>query len=120
MMSPGAADGGADVGVDEFYQASLIKRRRSTKAEVEARRAALVEIIAEMQPMTVRQVFYQDTVRPIVAKTENGYDTVQTDLVFLRREKHLPYGWIVDNTRWQRKPISYDSVEECLRETARF
>ena len=63
-----------------FYQASPIKRDRSTKAEVEARRAALYAIIATMRPMTVRQVFYQATVRDIVEKTEAGYNKVQTDL----------------------------------------
>ena len=34
-----------------------------------------------MKPMTVRQVFYQATVRGIVEKTEAGYTKVQTDLV---------------------------------------
>ena len=41
------------------YQASPIKRSRSTKAEVEARREALLDIIEDGRPMTVRQVFYQ-------------------------------------------------------------
>ena len=45
-----------------LYQASPIKRLRSTKAEVEQRRAALLEIVAAQKPMTVRQVFYQATV----------------------------------------------------------
>jgi hypothetical protein len=30
-----------------------------------------------MQPMTVRQVFYQATVRGLVEKSECGYDKVQ-------------------------------------------
>ena len=63
------------------YQASQIKRHRATKAEVEERRDALFDIVADMQPMTVRQVFYQATVRGIVEKTEAGYAKVQTDLV---------------------------------------
>jgi len=45
------------------YQASPIKRTRATKAEVEARREALLDIIEAGRPMTVRQVFYQATVR---------------------------------------------------------
>ena len=32
----------------------------------------------------------------------------------------LPYDWLADNTRWQRKPRTFDSVEEALKETARF
>jgi len=51
------------------YQTSPIKRHRSTKAEVEARREALLEIIEAGKPMTVRQVFYQATVRGIVEKS---------------------------------------------------
>jgi hypothetical protein len=104
---------------DPFYGASHIKRR-STKAEIEARRGALRSIVAEMRPMTVRQVFYQATVRGIVEKTEAGYTKVQTDLVQMRRAGRLPYHWLADNTRWQRKPQTFDSVEDALNETARL
>jgi hypothetical protein len=38
------------------------KRHRSTKAEADARSESLLEIVSEMHPMTVRQVFYQATV----------------------------------------------------------
>ena len=70
--------------------------------------------------MTVRQVFYQATVRGIVEKTEAGYTKVQTDLVQMRRAGELPYDWLADNTRWQRKPTTFDSVEEALEDTARL
>jgi hypothetical protein len=70
--------------------------------------------------MTVRQVFYQATVRNIVEKSEAGYKKVQTDLVHMRRAGMLPYHWLADNTRWQRKPTTYDSIGEALRDTARF
>ncbi len=102
------------------YQASPIKRRRSTKAEVEGRREALLGIVAEMQPMTVRQVFYQATVAGIVEKSEAGYSKVQTDLALMRRAGELPYDWLADNTRWQRKPRSFGSIEEALNDTAKF
>jgi hypothetical protein len=106
--------------INPVYQASPIKRHRATKAEMEWRRAALYDIVAEMRPMTVRQVFYQATVRDIVAKTEAGYTKVQTDLAQMRRAGDMPYDWITDNTRWQRKPITYRSIEQALAETARF
>jgi hypothetical protein len=102
------------------YPASLIKRHRSAKAEVERRRDHLFEIVAAMEPMTVRQVFCQATVRGIVEKSEAGYNKVQTDLVLMRRAGSMPYGWLADNTRWQRKPNTFDSVEQALQETARF
>ncbi len=102
------------------YVASPIKRRRSTKAEVEARREALLTIIEAGQPMTVRQVFYQATVHGLVEKAESGYTKVQTDLTLMRRSGALPYSWLADNTRWQRKPRTFNSVEQALRETAQL
>jgi hypothetical protein len=102
------------------YQATHIKRHRATKVEVAARRQALFDIVADMQPMTVRQVFYQATVQDIIEKTEAGYTKVQTDLVQMRRSGLLPYDWLADNTRWQRKPRSFDGIEQALAHTAKF
>ena len=103
-----------------FYLTSQIKRYRATKAEVELRRARLFEIISVMRPMTVRQVFYQAAIRNLVEKSEAGYDKVQADTVRMRRVAKLPYDWLTDNTRWQRKPRTLNGVEEALRETARL
>ena len=100
--------------------ASPIKRHRATKAQVEARRDALLAIIENGRPMTVRQVFYQATVQGLVEKAETGYSKVQVDLTKLRRAGELPYDWLADNTRWQRKPRTFDSVEDALKQTAEF
>jgi hypothetical protein len=102
------------------YQASPIKRHRATKAEVDDRRDQLYEIVKAIWPATVRQTFYQASIRGVVEKTEAGYNKVQTDLVLMRRAGVLPYGWLADNTRWQRKPRTFDSVEQALQETARL
>jgi hypothetical protein len=107
----------AEAGV---YETSPIKRKRSTKAEVGERRQALFDIVQAMEPMTVRQVFYQATVRGLVEKAESGYAKVQVDLTVMRRAGELPYGWLADNTRWQRKPRTFASVEDALRDTAAF
>jgi hypothetical protein len=96
------------------------RRIRSTKAEVEARREALLDIIEAGRPMTVRQVFYQATVRGLVEKAESGYAKVQNDLTLMRRSGELPYYYLADNTRWQRKPRTFGSVKEALEDTARF
>jgi hypothetical protein len=101
-----------------FYPASPIKRNRATKAEVEQRREALFDIIADQKPMTVRQVFYQATVRGLVEKSDAGYNKVGDDLVKMRRAGALPYDWLTDSTRWQRKPRSFDSVQDALEQTA--
>src|SRR3982751_6257423 len=110
----------ASAAIQSSYEAGRIKRHRATKAEIEQRRCALYRIVASGRPMTVRQVFYQATVRGLVEKTESGYDKVQTDLVQMRRAGVLPYGWLADNTRWQRRPRTYSSVQQALEETARF
>lgn len=103
------------------YQASHIKRGpRATKEAVIGRRQHLYNIVAAMKPMTVRQVFYQATVRNVVEKSEAGYNKVQTDLVQMRRAGTLPYSWLADNTRWQRKPLTFNSVQDALDDTARF
>jgi hypothetical protein len=104
---------------DLVYRASLIKRHRASKAEVERRRDSFFEIVSEMKPMTVRQIFYQASVRGIVDKSEAGYNKVQNDLVEMRRAGVLPYDWLADNTRWQRKPRTFRSVEQALNDTAR-
>jgi hypothetical protein len=102
------------------YQTSPIKRNRATKDEVAARRSALAAILAEGRPMTVRQVFYQATVKGVIEKTEAGYAKVQTDLVVMRKSGAIPYEWLADNTRWQRRPNTFGSVQEALEETARL
>jgi hypothetical protein len=104
----------------EIYPASHIRRHRATKAEVEHRRESLLATVTEMRPMTVRQVFYQASVRGIVGKSEAGYTKVQTDLVQMRRAGMLPYNWLADNTRWQRKPRTFSSVQQALDDTARL
>ena len=104
----------------DVYQASPIKRHRATMGEVEGRRDSLFSIVSGMKPMTVRRVFYQATVRNIVEKSEAGYTKVQTDLVQMRRAGVLPYDWLAENTRWQRKPRTFSSVEEALDTTAQL
>jgi len=102
------------------YGACPIKRQRATKSQVEARWASLHEVVERQQPMTVRQVFYQATVHGLVEKSEAGYRKVQHTLAEMRRAGFLPYEWIADNTRWQRKPRTFSSIEEALNDTARL
>jgi hypothetical protein len=102
------------------YEASRIKRKRATKAEMFARFDAIFDIVAEIQPCSVRQGYYQAVVRAIIDKTENDYDKVQTALVKLRRASRIPYGWITDGTRWRSKPTTYSSVQEALNRTAQL
>ena len=93
---------------------------RATRAEMEARAEALVDIVTDIAPATVRQVFYQATVRGVIEKTEGGYSKVQRLLADLRRDGEIDYSDIADNTRWMRKPDTYSSIQEAAQNTARF
>ena len=95
------------------------KPTRANKDEMEERRDEIYRIVEEMQPMTVRQVFYQATVRGIVDKNEKSYDKVQQVLAKMRRDKTMRFDWIVDNTRDRNHPFTFDSVEDALEYTAR-
>src|SRR4051794_22413129 len=100
------------------YVASPIKRARASRSEMEARAEVLLDIAEAMQPCTVRQVFYQATVRGLVEKTEAGYAKVQRQLADLRRAGSLPLGGAADNPRGQRKPVTWDSREAALETPA--
>ena len=91
---------------------------RASRRQMAARRIALWLIVRDIQVCTVRQVYYQATVHGLVDKTESGYEKVQRALVQLRRNEDMPFAWIADNTRWMRKPKTFDSVEEALAHTA--
>lgn len=103
-----------------FNETSPVKRSRATQVEMKRRQDALAEIVREIEPCTVRQVFYQATVRGVVEKTEAGYAKVQIALVEMRRSGLIPFDNIVDNTRWQRKPRSYGDPSHALEEVATF
>jgi len=87
-------------------------------ADIEACRKGLLAIIEEMQPMTVRQVFYQAVVRGLYHKTEYGYNRVQTDTVVMRRSGELPYDWLEDTSRAEIRPNTYNSPAEALDDAA--
>jgi hypothetical protein len=102
------------------YDASPVKRRRATKAEMEERARFLLGYAAKHGPVTVRGLYYQAEVAgvPGTDKTDNAYARVQRQVLALRRAKRMPYDHIADATRWMRKPRSYDGVAEALAATA--
>jgi len=104
-------------GDDAVYEASPIKRHRSTRAEVRARRVALLDIISAMRPMTVRQAFYQATVAGLVEKSEAGYSKVQVDLTVMRKMGILPYDWY-GHAAWPMVGCTSAEGRRCLRSTS--
>jgi hypothetical protein len=78
-------------------------------------RTSIYDVLVAESPMTVRQVFYQLVGRGVIEKTESDYkQTVVRLLGEMRRDHEIPFDWIADNTRWQRKPRTYDSLRDML------
>jgi hypothetical protein len=106
---------------DAVYVPKSIKRSRRTKAVIEGIRGHVEDILSKDNPQTVRQVFYALTVRGQIAKQEPEYHrTVVRLLTEMREAGRIPFGWIADNTRWQRKPATFVGLDACLNSTARF
>jgi hypothetical protein len=103
------------------YVASDIKRVRRTKAEITKIRDAIVAILTDDNPQTVRQIFYALTVRGVIKKAEIEHQrTVVRLLAEMREAGLIPFEWIADNTRWMRKPTSFTGVEAALNSTSKF
>lgn len=100
--------------VEEFYESRPIKSRR-TKAEIEAIKTIIYGILADENPMTVRQVFYRLVTLGAIEKLEKEYkSTVVRLLTEMRRAREIRFEWISDSTRWMRRPDTYNCLEDAL------
>lgn len=106
------------------YGASAIRspRRRATAAEMQERAEFLVRYAVEHGPVTVRGLYYQAEVHgvPGIGKDDGSYAKVQRQVLDLRRANEMSYSDIADATRWMRKPTTHGSIQDALRDTARF
>ena len=85
--------GRGETAAEQFMSLDPIKRKRRTKAEIEVIREAIYNLLAEDNPMTVRQVFYQISTKGLIEKTEGEYrNTVGKRLTLMRRagESRIP------------------------------
>jgi len=84
------------------YGAGTANRSRATQAELALLHDQIVSVLAEDHPQSVRHVYYRMTDPRLlfpVPKTENGYRQVGRELVKLRQQGIIDYGWISDSTR---------------------
>lgn len=102
---------------ESVYEASRTKSRR-TGVEIAAIKEAIVAILAADHPMTLRGLFYRLVGAGAIPKTEREYEKAGRYLLQLRRDGAVPYGWIADSTRWQRKPRTFATLDAALAETA--
>lgn len=102
------------------YGARTVKRGRRTKAEVKELRDALLEIVEENEPVTVRGVFYLATSAGLVPKDDaKGYRPVQRELLKMRREGIIPWGYITDGSRTVYGVNRYRSLDSYAQQVAR-
>lgn len=103
---------------DESYQPRSIKRNRRTKAEMHTVRDGLYRLAEQNQPLTIRQLFYRAVATGLIDKTQAVYNNTVVRLVgIMREEGRIPFDWIVDNTRWMRKPRTYSGLLSMLEHT---
>jgi len=87
---------------------------------METLRTAILEVLGEDPPMTLRQLFYQLVIRGHIEKTEQQYDAIGRQCGLMRIEGALPWEYITDNTRWMRKPDTYSGAAAALRDVGKY
>jgi hypothetical protein len=102
------------------YGSRSIKRVRRTRGAIDIIKSGIIEVLEEIQPATVRQVYYQCVSRGLIPKTEGAYKMLVRLLTEMRRDRLIPFDYLADSTRWMRKPRTYRGAKHALRETARF
>ena len=87
---------------------------RRTKQERADLADALYDIVSDLQPMTIRSLFYRAVSAGIVAKTELEYKLIVRITGELRKQRVMPYHWLVDAGRFARKANLWDSPKKIL------
>ena len=72
-------------------------------------------ILAEHQPMTLRQVFYQLVSRQVVENSRSSYQSLSKALVAARREGLIPWEWIEDRLRQPRPVAMWDDLADLAK-----
>lgn len=80
------------------YEASPVKRQRSTNAQLDVIDQAIIQAVEDDHPVSLRGVFYRVVSAGAIEKTEEGYDLIGRQLLKLRRAGAVPYSSITDGT----------------------
>ena len=77
---------------------------------------AAIRILREIQPATVRAVCYRLFVEKFIPSMAKNYtNAVGTQLVWAREQGHIPWEWIVDETRQAERVAAWDNPAEIIR-----
>lgn len=100
------------------YAPRRIKRSRRTKDQMQELRDGLFALAEANQPLTIRQLFYRAVATSLIDKTQAAYNQLVVRLVGqMREEGRIPFAWIIDNTRWMRKPTTHHGLRSMLVRT---
>lgn len=107
---------------DKYFGASTKKVGRGISQKTVRLRYSILDAFEELdKPVTVRQMFYRLVSASAIPKSEaQGYRPVQRQLLLMRREKVIPYDWVADNTRWMRKPRTYNGLSDFFKRSTEF
>lgn len=101
------------------YGARTLKRFRSTKAQMEAFRARLFELVEGAQPCTVRHVYYLAVTDDLIEKDHGqnraNYNRIVKVLADMRETGLLPWDWIRDDTRFRRTGGQWRNSRQALQ-----
>lgn len=82
---------------------------------------AAAEILSEIQPATVRAACYRLFAAGLIPSMKKGAtDRVSKQLVWARENGHIPWGWIVDETRHAERAAVWDSINERIESATRY
>ena len=88
---------------------------RRTQSELDALRAVLFALCEEHKPLTLRSLFYRAVAVGAVAKEETQYKRIGQLTRNMRRDRQLPYSWLVDAGRFARRSSVFDGPAHILR-----
>jgi hypothetical protein len=91
---------------------SQIKRKRRTRAEMEAVRQTIYDVLADGRPMTVRQVYYQLVAQHLIENKKSQYQATCDMLVRLRQDGRVPWEWVEDRNRRPREVQMFADLDE--------
>src|SRR5664279_4622006 len=100
----------------EFYYASVIKRSRRTKDEINNLLEWTKSILSEDEgQITIRHLFYRLVGHSIIPKTEAAYAMLAKHLALWRRTGEISWASFADSTRWHIKSESFNGMDDALR-----
>ena len=85
-----------------------MSRRVTTLALQEA----VLDVLADMHPMTLRQVFYQLVARQVLQNNRNRYQALSRLIVEGRKEGVIPWDWIEDRLRRPRRVSMWSGLRD--------